>query len=70
MNDEQNDSIFNGPGGMLIVIGLILLVLIVMNSTKPIQQAAPYYNGNSWHTEITIEDNDTNVCIGFCPDNR
>lgn len=63
-NDENKDSL----GTMLIAIGLVVLVLLVMNGTKPTQQAAPGYNGNTWQTTITIEDNDTNVCVGYCPD--
>lgn len=66
MNDDYD--MLSSRGFMLIVVGAVILVLLVMNGTKPMQQAAPGYNGNTWQTEIHIEDNDTNVCVGFCPD--
>jgi len=49
---------------------LILLILLIMQVSQPIQQTIPGSNGNSWHTEIHTEDNDTNtnVCIGWCAD--
>lgn len=52
-----------------LVLGLLLLG-IINQATVPAQQAAPGYNGNTWHTDIHIEDNDTNVCVGFCPDGQ
>lgn len=67
MNDD-NYSIFGNTHTMVVMIVALVVVLVVMNATRPVQQSAPGYNGNTWQTEIHIEDNDTNVCVGFCPD--
>lgn len=65
MNDEYGFE-FDRAIGMLVIGGLILLVLI-FGGNKP----APgnTYADGSYNTSIHIEDNDTTVCVGFCPNN-
>lgn len=57
---------------LLIYILIGLVILAAMQTTQPIQQQAPTYDGNTWHSTVIIEDNDTNIsvdgCIGYCPD--
>ena len=67
MFNDNNDG-YDGKAIAMLIIGGVLAVLMIMNGTKPVQQAAPSYNGNTWSTNIHIEDNDTNVCVGYCPD--
>ncbi len=62
-----------GPGRMAQLITWLimgLLILLIVQATRPLQQAAPMYDGNSWQTHIEIQDNDTNVCVGYCPDGQ
>lgn len=70
-NDPGDESPGTRAYRVIVYLVLGLLLLGIINQvTVPAQQAAPGYNGNTWHTEITIEDNDTNVCVGFCPDGQ
>lgn len=70
----MNDNPRIDYGQLLLYLGIALLILVAMQATQPIQQQAPGYNGNTWHSTVTIinEDNDTNIsvdgCIGYCPD--
>lgn len=65
MNDDRDGTSF--PINWVLVI---LLILLLMNATRPVQQALPTYDGNTWSSQVHTEDNDTNtnVCIGWCAD--
>lgn len=63
----KTDKNHNTPGLVFYILVAILL-LALMQATQPIQQQAPSYDGNTWQTIIINEDNDTNVCVGYCRD--
>lgn len=59
---------YNGGRNPVLWILLVLLILAVMQVSRPAQQQLPTYDGNTWSTQIHTEDNDTTVCIGWCAD--
>jgi hypothetical protein len=49
-------------------IALAVLIWLLLQASQPMQRALPSYDGNTWSSQVHTEDNDTNVCIGWCAD--
>jgi len=54
-------------GIFFLLIGAIIALYLIFGGAKPAPSASPYLENNRYSINIHTEDNDTNVCIGFCP---